>query len=106
MSSFVTRLKNKIPKIHFASNPCRIKFFDQEIVIFREDIMSKMLRNMIGTKSEISSADLKRYVRRDKAFFCVSVIHTEIINLACSNHTGSDAFVSFGFEYSTCFGGL
>jgi hypothetical protein len=31
--------------------------------------MSKMLRNMIGTKSEISSADLKRYVRRDKAFF-------------------------------------
>ncbi|XP_006460256.1 hypothetical protein AGABI2DRAFT_150224 [Agaricus bisporus var. bisporus H97] len=62
MSSFLTKLKNKIPKIHFATNPCRIKFFDQEIVIFREDMMSKMLRNMIGTKAEISSEDLKRYL--------------------------------------------
>lgn len=62
MSSFTTKLKNKIPKIHFATNPCRIKFFDQEIVIFREDIMSKMLRNMVGAKVNVSSADLKRYV--------------------------------------------
>lgn len=69
MSSFLTKLKNKIPKIHFATNPCRIKFFDQEIVIFREDMMSKMLRNMIGTKAEISSEDLKRYVRRINFFF-------------------------------------
>jgi len=62
MSSFTSKLKNKIPKIHFASNPCRIKFFDQEIVIFREDLMSKILRNTIGAKPDISSSDLKRYV--------------------------------------------
>lgn len=62
MSSFTTKLKSKIPKVHFATNPCRIKFFDQEIVIFREDIMSKMLRNMVGAKPEVSSTDLKRYV--------------------------------------------
>ncbi len=62
MSSFTTKLKNKIPKIHFATNPCRIKFFDQEIVIFREDIMSKMLRNMVGAKVNVPSTALKRYV--------------------------------------------
>jgi len=62
MSSFTSKLKNKIPKIHFASNPCRIKFFDQEIVIFREDLMSKILRNTVGAKLDISSSDLKRYV--------------------------------------------
>lgn len=62
MSSFTSKLKNKIPKIHFASNPCRIKFFDQEIVIFREDMMSKILRNMVGAKLDVSSSDLKRYV--------------------------------------------
>lgn len=31
-------------------------------MIFREDIMSKMLRNMVGAKVNVSSADLKRYV--------------------------------------------
>lgn len=62
MSSFTSKLKNKIPKIHFASNPCRIKFFDQEIVIFREDMMSKILRNMVGAKLDVSSSDLKRYL--------------------------------------------
>lgn len=62
LSSFVARLKVKVPKVHFASNPCRIKFFDQEIVIFREDTMSRMLRNVVGVKPDVSSEDLKRYV--------------------------------------------
>jgi hypothetical protein len=66
--------------------------------------MSKMLRNMIGTKSEISSTDLKRYVRRNRLVRFVP--YAEMTNLACSNDIGSNAFVSFGFEYSTCVGGL
>ena len=64
LSSFLARLQAKVPKIHIASNPCRIKFFDQEIVIFREDTMSKMLRNVVGVKPDVGSDDLKRYVGR------------------------------------------
>lgn len=63
LSSFVGRLKAKIPKVHFATNPCRIKFFDQEIVIFREDSMARMLRNIVGVKPDARSDDLKRFVR-------------------------------------------
>ncbi len=66
VSSFVSRLKSKIPKVHFATNPCRIKFFNQEIVIFREDCMSKMLRNVVGVKPDARSDDLKRFVSSDQ----------------------------------------
>ncbi|KAK7470534.1 DNA-directed DNA polymerase epsilon, subunit B [Stygiomarasmius scandens] len=64
LSSFVTRLKTKIPNVHFGTNPCRIKFFDQEIVVFRDDSMSKMLRNVVGVgvKPDVSSDDLKRFL--------------------------------------------
>jgi len=64
LSSLVSRLKAKVPKSHFATNPCRIKFFDQEIVVFREDSMSRMLRNITaGVKLDATGDDLKRYVR-------------------------------------------
>jgi DNA polymerase epsilon subunit 2 len=69
LSVFVNRLKTKVPKIHFASNPCRIKFFDQEIVIFREDSMARMLRNAVGVKPGVNSEDLKRYVGDSVLFF-------------------------------------
>ncbi|RDB22824.1 DNA polymerase epsilon subunit B [Hypsizygus marmoreus] len=62
LSTLVTRLQARVPKVHFATNPCRIKFFDQEIVIFREDTMSRMLRNIVGVKPDVGSDDLKRYL--------------------------------------------
>ncbi|EGO01867.1 hypothetical protein SERLA73DRAFT_177419 [Serpula lacrymans var. lacrymans S7.3] len=62
LSSFVSRIKAKVPKAHFASNPCRLKFFGQEIVIFREDTMARMLRNTVGIKPNISGDDLRRYL--------------------------------------------
>lgn len=62
LSSLVGRLKTKVPKAHFGTNPCRIKFFDQEIVIFREDLMARMLRNVVGVKQDVKSEDLKRFV--------------------------------------------
>jgi DNA polymerase epsilon subunit 2 len=34
----------------------------QEIVVYREDLMGKMMRNLIGVKPDLESADLKRYV--------------------------------------------
>ncbi|EIW62011.1 epsilon DNA polymerase [Trametes versicolor FP-101664 SS1] len=62
LSSFVSRMKSRIPNVHFATNPCRIKFFEQEIVVFREDLMSRMLRNLVGVKPDVKNDDLKRYL--------------------------------------------
>ncbi|KAI8816342.1 DNA polymerase alpha/epsilon subunit B-domain-containing protein [Fimicolochytrium jonesii] len=44
---FMGRMKQKAPKLVLASNPCRIKYCSQEILIFREDLLSKMRRNAI-----------------------------------------------------------
>lgn len=62
LSSFVTRLQSRVPKVHFGTNPCRIRFFEQEIVIFRENLMARMLRNLVGVKPNVHTDDLKRYV--------------------------------------------
>ncbi|KAI0081719.1 epsilon DNA polymerase [Panus rudis PR-1116 ss-1] len=62
LSTFTSRMKSRIPHVHFATNPCRIKFFEQEIVIFREDLMARMLRNLVGVKPDVRNDDLKRYL--------------------------------------------
>jgi len=62
LSSFTARLRSKIPKIHLTSNPCRLKFFGLEMVVFRDDLMSRMLRNLVGVKPDARNEDLKRYL--------------------------------------------
>ena len=44
---FVKDLKKKVSHITFASNPCRVQFFTQEIVLFREDLLRKMQRHTV-----------------------------------------------------------
>ncbi|KAF8337053.1 epsilon DNA polymerase [Cantharellus anzutake] len=61
-SSFTSRIRSRVPKSHFPSNPARIKFFGLEVVIFREDLMAKMLRNLIGVKPDLQGSDLKRFL--------------------------------------------
>lgn len=61
----LTRLKNRLgprAKLHFTSNPCRIRYFSQEIVIYRDDVMSRMLRNTVRLKEEAKEIDLKKFV--------------------------------------------
>ncbi|RHZ75887.1 hypothetical protein Glove_208g67 [Diversispora epigaea] len=41
---YTARLKRKLPNAVFASNPCRIKYCSQELVVFREDIIHKFKR--------------------------------------------------------------
>ncbi|KAJ7908253.1 DNA polymerase alpha/epsilon subunit B-domain-containing protein [Mycena leptocephala] len=77
---FVGRLKAKIPKVHFATNPCRIKFFDQEIVIFRDDSMARMLRNIVGVKPDARSDDLKKFLVQsilDQGHLCPLTINIQ-----------------------------
>jgi DNA polymerase epsilon subunit 2 len=44
---FTTELKKRVSHINFTSNPSRIRFFTQEIVFFREDLLRKLQRHMV-----------------------------------------------------------
>lgn len=46
-SALTTGVSERIPSAWFCSNPLRIQFCTQEIVVFCEDIMSKLCRNCI-----------------------------------------------------------
>lgn len=43
----VENLTKKVKHITFASNPCRLRCFTQEIVIFREDLLKRMQRHLV-----------------------------------------------------------
>lgn len=48
LSEYVTKdFRKKVPNAFFASNPCRIQYCTQEIVVFREDIVTKICRNCV-----------------------------------------------------------
>lgn len=44
---FTQRLRDRLPFVTFASNPCRLLYFNKEIVIFREDLLHKMRRSCV-----------------------------------------------------------
>ena len=77
LPSFFTRaLRKKVRHVQFASNPCRIRFYSQEIVIFREDILKKMLRHcLLPTNSgpESEESDVSEHLVRtllDQGHLC------------------------------------
>jgi DNA polymerase epsilon subunit 2 len=55
------RMTARIPNVRFVSNPCRLRYFGQEITICREDLMGRMVRGLVGVKSD-ENVDMKRYV--------------------------------------------
>ncbi|CAK8693878.1 unnamed protein product [Clavelina lepadiformis] len=55
--------QRKIPNAIFTSNPCRIQYCTQEIVVYREDIVKKMCRNSIRCPStDISNQFVKSII--------------------------------------------
>ena len=46
-SHLTADLRRKVPSAEFPGNPCRLLYCTQEMVIFREDIMTKMCRNCL-----------------------------------------------------------
>ena len=65
----VSRIEPQFPNaVIMASNPCRIQFCTQEIVIFREDIMSKMCRNCVyfPEQGEVSTHFAKTILSQGK----------------------------------------
>ncbi|KAK2990641.1 hypothetical protein RJ640_028830 [Escallonia rubra] len=48
LPNYITEeLKKHIPDAIFSSNPCRIKFYTQEIVFFRQDLLYRMRRSCL-----------------------------------------------------------
>jgi DNA polymerase epsilon subunit 2 len=62
LASAVARLKARIPRMRLGTNPARIRFGGQELVILREDVMARALRNLVGVKPAVRAAELQRYV--------------------------------------------
>ncbi|PWO00924.1 hypothetical protein FA09DRAFT_119397 [Tilletiopsis washingtonensis] len=61
------RLRSKVgpaaaARMHFTSNPTRLVYFAQEIVVSRDDTMTRMLRNAVRLKDEVADGDLKKFL--------------------------------------------
>ncbi|XP_021892680.1 DNA polymerase epsilon subunit B isoform X2 [Carica papaya] len=50
-------LSNTVPNAIFSSNPCRVKFYTQEIVFFRQDLLYRMRRSCLITPSTEETED-------------------------------------------------
>lgn len=81
--SCTAKLQAKVPNAHFGTNPTRVRYCTQEIVLFREDIVNKMRRNCIlppkleGEENEITMHLLKTVV--DQAHLCPLPLHVQPI---------------------------
>lgn len=64
----VERFERRLPRafveerLHWMSNPCRLVYYSQEVVIFRDDLMSKMLRSAVRLKDEVKEGDLQKFL--------------------------------------------
>ena len=78
---FTEDLRKKVAHVSFASNPCRIRFFTQEIVLFREDLIRKMQRHTVVTPSFDSSDISQQLVESicDQAHLCPLPLHVRPI---------------------------
>ncbi|KAI8978603.1 DNA polymerase alpha/epsilon subunit B-domain-containing protein [Pilobolus umbonatus] len=48
-ASFVSKLKRKLRKATFTTNPCRIRYCTQDMVIYREDLLNKLMKRTLIT---------------------------------------------------------
>ncbi|KAI8349192.1 DNA polymerase alpha/epsilon subunit B-domain-containing protein [Choanephora cucurbitarum] len=64
LPSFVQRVRQKARKAHFTTNPCRIRYCTQDIVIFREDWLQKLWRNTLLPANLSQDPQLNRHFVR------------------------------------------
>ena len=68
--------------VTFASNPCRVRYFTQEIVLFREDLLKKMQRHLAVplTLDDPSAPDITEQLVEtllDQAHLCPLPLHAK-----------------------------
>lgn len=67
-SRLSSRLNIALPRIQervrFVSNPCRVRFWGKDIVVFRDDLLERMRRNgiSIGEGKEVREGGTKKFV--------------------------------------------
>ncbi|KAJ1026713.1 hypothetical protein NDA16_002311 [Ustilago loliicola] len=72
----LSKLKPLHATIHLASNPCRLSYFSQQIVIYRDDTMTRFLRNTVRIKDESQEPEREEREKeeRDLKKFLVSTV--------------------------------
>ncbi|KAI8854822.1 DNA polymerase alpha/epsilon subunit B-domain-containing protein [Chytridium lagenaria] len=80
--NLIARFQTVVPKSEFTSNPCRIRYCMQEMVIFRENMMSKMRRNTILSPDMAQEPDMAKHLIKticDQSFLTPLPISTSPI---------------------------
>lgn len=73
---FTKEIRSRISNCTFSSNPCRLRFYDREIVIFREDLLHKLRRHCIMDPKDDMSAHLCKTLI-EQAHLCPLPIHLQ-----------------------------
>lgn len=86
-------LKKRIRHLHLATNPVRLQYCTQEIVIFREDLLQKLCRYCI----KLPADNLPMHVN----IFYIIFLRNINLFLALSNIGYTSAFITFASLYDT-----
>ncbi|KAG0374933.1 DNA-directed DNA polymerase epsilon, subunit B [Mortierella sp. AD032] len=110
---YTAKIRSLVKRSIFASNPCRIKYCDQEIVIFREDILNRLLRNCIVPPcgDVVIQKQLVRTII-DGAHLCPLPLTTRQVSWAHDHALRiypipdalilADKFEAYNFKYQNC----
>ena len=85
-SSITQGLADKVPSAVFCTNPCRIQFCTQEIVVFREDLLNKLCRNYV--KFPNASVDMSQHLVKtllSQAHLCPLPLHVRPVYWQCDH---------------------
>ncbi|KAI8991954.1 DNA polymerase alpha/epsilon subunit B-domain-containing protein [Mycotypha africana] len=117
LPSFVPRMRQKVRKVHFTTNPCRIRYCTQDIVVFREDWMQKMWRNtLLSTNLEADNDPVNHFVHTivDQGHLCPLPLSVKPVMWAFDNALSlyplphaliiADKYENYGISYegTTC----
>ena len=85
-SSITQGLADKVPSAVFCTNPCRIQFCTQEIVVLREDLLNKLCRNYV--KFPNASVDMSQHLVKtllSQAHLCPLPLHVRPVYWQCDH---------------------
>ncbi|KAJ1028983.1 hypothetical protein NDA18_002614 [Ustilago nuda] len=76
VQALLSKLERLHATIHLASNPCRISYFSQQIVVYRDDTLTRFLRNTVRIKDESQEPEREEREKeeRDLKKFLVSTV--------------------------------
>ncbi|KAK3829292.1 MAG: DNA polymerase alpha/epsilon subunit B-domain-containing protein [Benniella sp.] len=110
---YTAKVRSLVKRSIFTSNPCRIKYCDQEIVIFREDILNRLFRNCVvpPSKEVPTQTHLVRTII-DGAHLCPLPLTTRQVSWAYDHALRiypvpdalilADKFEAYSLKYENC----